>query len=119
SALTHFYSELTGSSVDYPRPLLQAKRDVMDGSFSSEIHVLGHQLKRIADLDRAARDFTLPSLIRALKELIAALPVYRTYVRPDGSRQKSDEVHLNAAIALAKENNPNTEASIFEFLGEI
>ncbi len=117
--LTQLYAELTGSPTDYPRLLLQAKRDVMDGSFSSEIHVLGHQLKRIADSDRAARDFTLPSLIRALKEVIAALPVYRTYVRPDGTRQKSDEVHLNAAIRLAQEDNPNMEASIFEFLGDI
>ncbi len=117
-ALTSLHADFTGSVVDYAEVVYQSKRDVMDGSFSSEIHVLGHALKRIADHNRHARDFTLPALIRTIKEVIAAFPVYRSYVRPDGSRQKTDEAHIRAAVAQAMARNPTLERSLFDFLGD-
>ena len=43
--------------------------------------------KRLATRDRRSRDFTLATLRRALGETITAFPVYRTYVRPDGTRE--------------------------------
>jgi glycogen debranching enzyme GlgX/malto-oligosyltrehalose synthase len=118
-SLTRFYAEFTGATTDYSACVYQAKRDVMDGSFSSEIHVLAHALKRIADTSRRARDFTLPSLVRVIKETIAAFAVYRTYVRPTGLRQKKDEARIREAIELARQKNPLMEGSPFEFLMDV
>ncbi len=118
-AMTRLYDDFTGVRHDYPALVHQAKRDVMDGSFSSEIHVLAHALKRVADASRRARDFTLPSLVRVIKETIAALPVYRTYVRPNGIRQPKDEGRIREAIDLARRTNPLLDGSIFEYLLDV
>ncbi len=42
--------------------------------------MLAAQLYRIAQQHRASRDFTRPTLQRALREVIACMTVYRTYV---------------------------------------
>jgi (1->4)-alpha-D-glucan 1-alpha-D-glucosylmutase len=116
--LTRLYADFAGAPSDYREIVHEAKLDVMDGSFSSEIHVLAHSLKRIADGNRRARDFTLPALVRVIKMTMAAFPVYRTYVRPDGSRQTHDEALVAGAIADARAKNPMMEASHFEFLSD-
>jgi isoamylase len=118
-ALTHLYAEFTRASTDFQSIVYQAKRDVMDGSFSSEIHVLAYALKRIAEGSRHACDFTLASLVRVIKETIAAFPVYRTYVRPSGDRQANDTAHVEAAVELASRKNPMVEASTFTFLKDV
>ena len=117
--MTALYAQFASVSTDYSSCVYQAKRDVMDGSFSSEIHVLAHALKRIADKSRRARDFTLPSLVRVIKETVAAFSVYRTYVRPTGLRQPMDEAKIREAIELARQNNLLTEGSPFEFLMDV
>ena len=117
--MTSLYADFTGASTDYQALVYQAKREVMDGSFSSEIHVLAHVLKRVADTSRRARDFTLPSLVRVIKETIAAFPVYRTYVRPNGLRQQRDEERIREAIDLARRKNPLMDGSPFEFLMDV
>ena len=44
--------------------------------------MLARQLNRVSEHDRRSRDFTLNDLRRALREVIACFPVYRTYLRP-------------------------------------
>ena len=117
--MTRLYAVFTGATTDYSAVVYKAKRDVMEGSFSSELHVLAHALKRVADASRRARDFTLPSLVRAIKETMAAFPVYRTYVRPTGLRQEKDEIWIREAIDLARQQNPLTDGSVFEFLMDV
>ncbi|HZU84412.1 MAG TPA: malto-oligosyltrehalose synthase, partial [Polyangiaceae bacterium] len=75
--------------------------------------------KRISESSRHARDFTRASLMRVIKETIAAFPVYRSYVRPDGSRDKTDEAHIAEAIAGARRESPMIEGSTFDFLHSV
>jgi glycogen debranching enzyme GlgX/malto-oligosyltrehalose synthase len=118
-AMTRTYVELTRATADFRAVLGQAKRDVIEGSFASEIHTLSDTLKRIAERNRHARDFTRATLTRVIKEAIAAFPVYRTYVRPDGSREKHDEQHIAQAIAVARRASPMVERSTFDFLEDV
>ncbi len=117
--LTSFYSRFSGTESSYHRLAHDAKREIMDASLSSEMHMLGHSLKRIAESSRHARDFTLTSLVRVIKETIAAFSVYRTYVRPDGARGIHDEAHIRDAIRLAKRKNRMVPPSAFDFLARI
>ncbi len=117
--LTRLYAELTGESTSYRNVVHQAKRDVMEESFAGEIQMLAHSLKRLADGTRDARDFTLGSLARVIKETLGAFPVYRTYVKPDAIRRASDEAHIATAVELAKRNNPRVDTSLFDFLQEV
>jgi glycogen debranching enzyme GlgX/malto-oligosyltrehalose synthase len=118
-ALTRTYAELTGAPTDYARIVHESKRDAMDNAFSAEIHVLGYALKRVADASRRARDFTLAGLLRVIRQTLLALPVYRTYVRPNGSRQRSDEARIDAAVDAARDAHPRIEATTFEFLRDV
>jgi (1->4)-alpha-D-glucan 1-alpha-D-glucosylmutase len=118
-AMTQLYARIAGDDADYRSIEHQAKRDVMDETFSGEIHVLAYQLKRIAESSRHAQDFTLTGLLHAIQEVVAALDVYRTYVRPDGSREASDSARIERAVARARWHNPMVEPSLFDFVHEV
>jgi (1->4)-alpha-D-glucan 1-alpha-D-glucosylmutase len=87
----------------------ECKRLVMETSMASELAVLGHRLDTISEQHRESRDFTLGALTRALTEIIAAFPVYRTYVsavgapsETAGARRSGPEpstAHLSAVAA--------------------
>ena len=108
-----------GGGASYASVLSRSKRDVLEYNFASELHFLSRSLKRVAERRRHARDFTLSNLTRAIKEVIAAFPVYRTYVRPDGTRTKNDSAHIAAAVGIARRRNPMVEGSTFDFLENI
>jgi len=117
--LTRLYVAVTGEASSYDTVAYQSKRDVMDDSLSSEVHVLGYALKRVADLSRDAMDFTLPSLTRVIKATMAAFAVYRTYLKPGTTPLPHDEEHIGSAIGLARAHNPRAEGSAFEFLHDV
>ncbi len=117
--LTSLYRELTGDRRSFAEHALAAKRAVMRASLASEVTMLAQRLERIATRDRRSRDFTLPVLRRVISETIAAFPVYRTYLRPDGSREPSDERIVAQAIRAAKRQNAEVSPSAFDFLRDV
>jgi (1->4)-alpha-D-glucan 1-alpha-D-glucosylmutase len=117
--LTRLYHEVTGDSRSFAEHARESKRAIMRSSLSSEIHMLSRRLERIAMRDRRSRDFTLPMLHRAVAETITAFPVYRTYIRPDGSREETDELIVRRATRLAQRRNPEVEPSVFDFLRDV
>jgi (1->4)-alpha-D-glucan 1-alpha-D-glucosylmutase len=114
--ITRLYREVTGDTRTFGEHAFEAKRTILRSSLASELQMLALRLERIAMRDRRSRDFTLATLRRALGETIAAFPVYRTYVRPDGSRQPADVQIVTRAIRLARRKNPELNPSVFEFL---
>jgi len=95
------------------------KKMVMLISLASEINELAYSLWDIASGDRRHRDFTLNSLTFVIREVIAALGIYRTYINPGtGEASKQDETAIDQAVAEAKRRNPRTDPSIFDFVGD-
>jgi (1->4)-alpha-D-glucan 1-alpha-D-glucosylmutase len=95
------------------------KKMVMLISLASEVNELGYLLRDIASSDRRHRDFTLNSLTFAIREVIAALGIYRTYIDPEtGRASDEDRIAIDAAVAEAKRRNPRTDPSIFDFIGD-
>ena len=99
----------------------QSKKLIMHASMASEINVLGHQLKRLAEKDRQSRDFTLNSLTSTIREIIACFPVYRTYVTETQSNEVSERDHasIGLAVARAKRRNPALSDLLFDFVHEL
>ena len=94
-----------------------AKRLIMQVSMASEIAQLGQHLDRISEKNRLSRDFTLNSLVRGIREVIAAFPVYRTYVGDDGEEpSRRDRAFIERAVADAKRRNPTVNVSVFDFI---
>jgi len=108
------YEELIENPTPYRDIIFESKELIMDASLSSELHVLSHQLERIALRDRLSRDFTLNALRGALREVIAAFPVYRSYITENHVGPHDREL-VNRAIRQASRRNPLIGRAIFDF----
>ncbi len=82
-AFNRLYARFIGNNLSFEDRVYESKQLIMRASMSSEINVLGYQLNHLSEMNRRFRDFTLNSLIHAIREIIACFPVYRTYVTPD------------------------------------
>jgi (1->4)-alpha-D-glucan 1-alpha-D-glucosylmutase len=115
----------------------ECKRLIMETSMASELNMLGHRLNRISEKHRTSRDFTLLSLTTALREIIAAFPVYRTYVGdelsvavPDRTPEAAagaptvhltdrDKEYVARAVARAKRRTLAMNESIYDWLQDV
>ena len=98
----------------------EAKGLMLRTALASETNVLARALNRISEQSRRTRDFTLSALRNALREVITAFPVYRTYIVCNG-RDVSDRDRraIERAVALAKRRNPASDPSVFDFLEDV
>ncbi|MBI2954711.1 MAG: malto-oligosyltrehalose synthase [Chloroflexi bacterium] len=115
-AFDGIYGRFVGEDVSFSGLTNSKKKMIMLVSMVSEINALGHQLERIAEKNRLYRDFTLNSLTFAIREVIAALPVYRTYITGPDNVGQQDQSYIEAAVAEAKKRNPRTAGAIFDFI---
>jgi (1->4)-alpha-D-glucan 1-alpha-D-glucosylmutase len=117
-AFDRIYGQFTGRELDYRQLINATKRVVMQVSMASEINSLAHQLERLSDKNRRYRDFTLNSLVQAIREVIACLPVYRSYLTSPGVVLPRDAAYLERAVEDAKRRNVRVAEQIFDFLRE-
>ena len=116
-ALDRAWLRFVGQRLDYADLANSGKKTAMLISFPGEINRLGQRLKHIAAGNRHSRDLTLNSLVFALREFIAALPVYRTYIDPTtGAMTESDRHFVRQATDEAIRRNRRTDPSLFEFI---
>ena len=117
-ALTDLYARFTRTRREFSDLVYECKQLIMQVALSSEINVLGHQLDRLSERDRHARDFTLNSLTHAIREVIACFPVYRTYIDGNGVTERERTI-IETAIRRAKRKNPATDITVFNYLRDI
>ncbi|MBI1913245.1 MAG: malto-oligosyltrehalose synthase [Planctomycetes bacterium] len=115
-AFERIHAQFTGKPQDFGGLVNATKKMIMHVSMASEINALGHQLDRISERNRRYRDFTLNSLTFVLREILACLPVYRTYVTGPGSVTARDRAFIETAVEQAKQLNPRTAETIFDFV---
>jgi (1->4)-alpha-D-glucan 1-alpha-D-glucosylmutase len=114
-AFTQIYRDWTGDRTPFPDIAYQKKRLVLETALASELHMLAHELDRLAQRDRRSRDFTLNSLRQALREVIACFGVYRTYITDEGLVD-ADISEIESAIEEAIRVNPDIDPSVFYFI---
>ncbi|MFV9503348.1 MAG: malto-oligosyltrehalose synthase [Oscillochloridaceae bacterium umkhey_bin13] len=115
-AMDRIYADVAGPQPAFVNLINTKKKEIMLVSLASEINTLGHMLDRLTERNRHYRDFTLNSLTFVLREVIACLPVYRTYISGPGTVTPWDERYVEAAVREAQRRNPRTAASIFSFV---
>lgn len=108
------YRSIIGEPRLWPDVTYDCQHRVLRKSLASELNTAANLLARIAGGDRQTRDFTLASLWRALAEVIACFPVYRTYVTDSVS--ESDRRYIDWAIAGARRRGSSIEQSVFDFV---
>ncbi len=112
------HAAFIGHPVFFADMANEAKKMIMLVSLASEINALSQRLDRISERNRLYRDFTLISLTYATREILACLPVYRTYVTAPDTVSERDRAYIEQAVEEAKEMNPRTAESIFDFVGD-
>lgn len=113
--LTRAYERFVGSPPDFDEIVYASKKQIIRNRLSGELHVLARQLHRIAQRHPHTRDYTLQGLTQALEEVVAAFPVYRTYVDAHGANT-DDRRDIAWAIAQARKRWKSSGGEIFAFL---
>lgn len=113
--LKKLYARFTGESDNFSEIALGCKVLVLRSSLASELQMLAHRLNRISEQHRSTRDLTLNALRHALREILAAFPVYRTYPGAAGVSER-DRRFIMQAIAQARRHNPTLDAGLFDFI---
>jgi (1->4)-alpha-D-glucan 1-alpha-D-glucosylmutase len=114
-AFTQGYERWIGQALPFDELVHAKKLQVLRMALASELHVLAYQLSRIAQQDRRSRDFTLSNLRRALREVIAAFPVYRSYITTERISNE-DQAWVDRAVRTAMRRNPEISRAVFLFL---
>jgi (1->4)-alpha-D-glucan 1-alpha-D-glucosylmutase len=116
--LTRFHADFTGGYCDFEQTVAGSKLLIMDNAMASELNVLAREAGRVARSHPRTADFTNNVLRRALKQIVACFPVYRTYV--DGSEPtEADRRDIDWAIAQARRSDTHIDPSVFDFLHEL
>ncbi|WP_020175396.1 malto-oligosyltrehalose synthase [Methyloferula stellata] len=113
--LTRFYAEFTGQDTPFSEIARDCKLRIMENEMASELNVLARDAGRVARSNARTADFTDNVLRRALQQIIACFPVYRTYV--DGSAPSdADRRDIDWALAHARRYDTALDPSVFDFL---
>ncbi|MGO4386981.1 malto-oligosyltrehalose synthase [Microvirga sp. 2YAF29] len=117
AAMDRIYRETAGIEGSYEGMLREAKLQITQGSFASELEVLVSDIKAIADANRSTRDHTAFALRQALVEIIASFPVYRTYLGND-EPSPEDVKLLEETISAAKHGSILPDQVFHKFIAD-
>lgn len=112
--LTRVYHRFIGRKIDFDALLHDNKKMIIKTAMPGELNVLAGMLHSLALANRHTRDFTLNSLREALTEIIAMLPVYRTYTGGAGV-SKGDRNYIDWAVARARARHWAEDTGAFDF----
>ena len=116
ATLSRTYAEFTGLAQPFAEIVRHSKLRIMDNEMASELAVLAREAGRVARQNPRTADFTRNLLRRALRQVIACFPVYRTYLDHAGAPSEADRRDLDWAIAAARRHEPDLDPSVFDFV---
>ena len=90
----------------------------MDTLFGGELETLGDHLSLLAEQDRRARDVPRKELQKILREAIACLPVYRTYIRSYEVSPR-DRDYLEKVFREVATRNPALDPTALDFVKRV
>ena len=114
------YTRFTGNDEPYPEIVHAAKLQIMREDLAAEVERLTGLLADVCEGHRRQRDHTRRELRDALREVIAAFPVYRTYARPGHPVTAADQAHVAATVAARPASAGRTSTpELMTFIGEL
>ncbi len=99
------YAGVTGLKNSYEDVVHDNKKLMIQEDMASDVHNLAQLLKNISSRDRHGSDITLNALRRALTEVLAVFPVYRTFISQIVVSDH-DRKYILAALDQARANLP-------------
>jgi (1->4)-alpha-D-glucan 1-alpha-D-glucosylmutase len=103
-AFARIYAGFTGRRQRPEDVVVWKKRRIIETHMYGDVENLARLINAVSSLDRQGFDITLRSTKRALTEVLAHFPVYRTYISP-GAIRPADIDYVRTAIRRAKRHN--------------
>ncbi|HWL14812.1 MAG TPA: malto-oligosyltrehalose synthase [Opitutus sp.] len=116
---TETYGAFTGETASFEDVVYAKKRLVLQEMFANAVTRLAHDLTELLQQDRRWRDVTRHELTVAVRELMAAHGVYRTYRGEDEPLTPQDRHTIERACAVAIARNRRLDAGPFELVRDV
>jgi (1->4)-alpha-D-glucan 1-alpha-D-glucosylmutase len=113
--LLSLYSDFTGNRESFEETVRIAKLRITDNEMAGELQMRAREMAGVARQNPLTSDFTENILRRALRQIVACFPVYRTYVSVNGPSE-SDRRYIDWAITRALRHEPDIDSTVFEFI---
>ena len=118
--LTVAYQRFTHEETEYEEAAHRAKLRTQRQLLAADVNRLVQVFVNVCEANREYRDYTRHELTEAVRETIACLPVYRTYVRPLEPRvSEEDRRYVLESVAEAKRRRPDLDPELFDFLAGV
>jgi (1->4)-alpha-D-glucan 1-alpha-D-glucosylmutase len=118
AALTEGYRAFTGDFSSVDQTEREAKFVIMDFEMAAELDSLADLLHELALSHFETRDLTRHSLRNGLREYVAAMEVYRTYV-DDGPLHVEDRRRMSLAMAKSRRLAATVDPAVFDFVERV
>jgi (1->4)-alpha-D-glucan 1-alpha-D-glucosylmutase len=112
------YQRFTGERRTFEELARESRMLIMATTLAAELFMLSNWLARIAAGNRHTRDYTASGLRKALAEIAAQFPVYRTYVSARGVSD-TDRLVIDAAVKGAKRATRIADPSVLDFVRSV
>ena len=107
-------------STDYAAVCRDKKHQVLRDLLGSDVNRLTSLLSEICEKHRERRDYTRNDAIRAIREVVACFPVYRTYVVPEREEiTAEDERYVKRSDRNCEEHRPEMDPELFDFVRDV
>lgn len=116
---TRLYTRFTGRVETFGDVVYANKRHVLEEMFANAVTQLGSRLAELVAADRRWRDFTRHELTVAIREIMAAMRVYRIYRLMNAECRPEDAREIELACTEALRRNTNRDAQPFEFVRDV
>jgi (1->4)-alpha-D-glucan 1-alpha-D-glucosylmutase len=118
--LTASYGELTGAATDPAAVVAESRALAVRELLAADVARLTALLLEVCEGRRHQRDRTRHELHEAVRELVVAFPVYRTYVRAEaGLVRREDEASVGAAVTTVAGRRPDIDSDLLGFLADL
>jgi (1->4)-alpha-D-glucan 1-alpha-D-glucosylmutase len=120
NAIDRIYREFTGESNDFNTLAHEKKLAVTQEELGSDVNRLTSLFVQICENDREHRDYTRADIRRAIREVAACFPVYRTYISPERSEASPEDLAvIEAAVSAACQYRGDIDGRLFDFIGDV
>ncbi len=116
---TALWTEVSGRPEPFGEVAHRAKHAVMRSALASDLARLTALFVSVCGSRRRYRDYTRAELAGALEEVLACLPVYRTYVGESGPAEPADVAVVASAVEQAAARRPDLDPELLGALRRV
>jgi len=118
--LSTHWARVAPDFADWSDVARAARLEAVSSSLGSDLNRLADLFLGICEGNRRYRDFTRHDLHEALRELVTALDIYRTYVQPmEGGVSEADRAAIGRAAATVERERPDIDPELVALLARI